>query len=95
MDQQADGAAGIGAAWRMHRMRSSNDNESRRAQDRRRLAQNIAAAIWLAALLYGSYHLVVAFMQNQREQECLARGYRTCVERDLSGASEKPAAAPR
>jgi hypothetical protein len=67
----------------MHAMRHSNDNESRRSQARRTLVENLIAAVWVTALVVGGYWLLIAFVENQREQECFARGYRSCVEREI------------
>ena len=64
-------------------LRGENDNEDRRDQDRRKSWENALVAVWLVALLYGAYWLVDAFIKSSREQECLARGGRTCVQLEI------------
>ena len=68
----------------MTMLRGENDNEDRRDQDRRKVWQNLFVAIWMILLLIGAAWLVDAFIKSSREQECLARGGRTCVPLDVS-----------
>jgi type VI protein secretion system component VasF len=65
----------------MSKLSGNNDNIQRndKADDARRLRQNLIVAVWVVALIFGAYWLVDALMRNQREQECLARGRRNCV----------------
>lgn len=67
----------------MPTLRGENDNEDRRDQDRFQAWQNVLVAVWIVLLLIGAAWLVDAFIKNNREQECLARGGRTCVQLDV------------
>jgi hypothetical protein len=71
----------------MSRLDASNDNDERVYQDRRKLIENVAAMVWVVLLLIGAFWLVVAFADNQRQQECLARGYRACLGLELPAPS--------
>lgn len=68
----------------MTTLRGENDNEDRRLQDRRKGWENALVAVWVAVLLVASYFLVDAFIKSSREQECLARGGRTCTNLEIS-----------
>ena len=68
-------------------LRGDNDNEDRRDQDRRKIRQNAMVVVWVVALLTGAFWLVDAFVQNSREQECYARGGRTCNKLELPAAT--------
>jgi hypothetical protein len=67
----------------MTTLRGANDNDDRRYQDRRKIWQNLMVAAWIGALLAGAFWLVDAFIKNSREQECYARGGRTCARLEI------------
>ena len=65
-------------------LRGENDNENRRDQDRRKGWENAIVAVWIVTLMVASYWLIDAFIKSSREQECLARGGRTCINLEIS-----------
>ena len=67
----------------MTRLRSANDNDDRRDQDRRKLRQNALVAFWVVVLLFAAAWLVDAVIKNNREQNCYARGGHNCVKLDV------------
>ena len=68
---------------RMTRLRGENDNEDRREQDRRKVRENLIVVLWVVLLIAGAAWLVDAFIKNNREQECYARGGRNCAPIDI------------
>lgn len=70
----------------MPHLEGQNDNGRETDEDRRRQRQNLIAAVWVVALLCGGYWLVQAFIENNRQQECLARQHRNCIPLDVKPA---------